>query len=301
MTENATGNDTLVPVIALRSAKPGPVVGVTAALHGNELNGIPVIHRLLTELERRGLLKGTVVAVPIVNVPGYLRHQRVFDDGVDLNRIMPGKDKGDESSLYAHRFFERVARSFDYLIDLHTASHGRINSLYIRVNTLDRESAHMARLIKPQILLHSPANDGTLRGAAESVGIHALTVEIGDPLRFQSNLVRSTRLGLQEVLEYLGMVEDLSDPENNEVIECSRSFWMYSDRGGILTVLPDLVERVEKGQVVARLRDIWGELVREYHAPESGVVIGKSTNPTASAGSRILHLGIIGSVPGAQG
>lgn len=293
MTENATGNETMVPVIALRAAAPGPVVGITAAIHGNELNGIAVIHRLIQQLLEVGLLRGTVVAVPIVNVPGYLRQQRGFEDGVDLNRIMPGKPDGNESALYAHRFFERVVTPFDYLVDLHTASTGRENSLYVRADMEDERTAKLARILAPQIILHSPGADGTLRGAAQRHGIAALTVEVGDPQRLQRGLVRSARLGLQELLEHLGMLDDVSDPDPGDVIECSRSFWMHTERGGVLHVLPEVATMVKKGDVVARLRNVWGLTVREYTAPEAGVVIGRSVNPAARAGSRIIHLGIV--------
>jgi predicted deacylase len=274
----------------------GPVVGVTAAIHGNELNGIMVIHRLLREIVVTGLRGGAVVAVPIVNVPGYLRQQREFEDGTDLNRIMPGKDAGNESALYAYRFMDRVVAKFDYLIDLHTASTGRENSLYVRADMDDEKTATMARLISPQIVLHSPGADGTLRGAAQRRGIRAITVEVGDPQRLQRGLVRSARLGLQEVLENLGMLPDsgseASPGGDAKAIECRRSYWMHTDRGGVLTVLPSVAARVQKGDLVARMHNVWGDLVREYHAPEAGVIIGRSVNPCARAGSRVVHLGM---------
>jgi predicted deacylase len=296
MAENATGNETLVPVIVVRGPKPGPVVGITAAVHGNELNGIRVIHRLLQVLGDKPLLQGTVVAAPIVNVPGYLRQQREFEDGTDINRIMPGKPDGNESSLYAHRVVERLVSHFDYLFDLHTASFGRINSLYVRVNMEAEVPRKLARLLDPQIIVHSPGADGTLRAAAANLGVHAVTVEVGDPQRFQPGLVRSTRLGLQEVLEHLGMLPDISDTGDDEIVECHRSYWIYTDRGGVLYVRPDVTERVEKGEVIAKLYNVWGDLVREYEAPEAGIIVGKSTNPAARAGSRIVHLGVIGKV-----
>jgi hypothetical protein len=293
MTENATGNESLVPVMVMRSIVPGPTVGFTAAIHGNELNGIPVIHRLLQTLTTTGLKSGTVLAAPILNIPGYLRQQREFEDGVDLNRIMPGSPGGDESSLYAHRLVERVLKGLDYLIDLHTASFGRVNSLYVRADMRNPETARLARLIAPQIIVHSPGGDGTLRAAAANLGIRAITVEVGNPLRFQDGLVRATRLGLQEVLEHLGVIGDISDPLPQEVTECSGSYWLYTDRGGILNVFPSVADRVSKGERVAELHNVWGDQVRVYTAPEDGVVIGKSTNPAARAGSRIIHLGVI--------
>lgn len=292
MTENATGNETLVPVIILRGVEDGPVVGVTAAIHGNELNGIRVIHRLVDQLIQSGLVRGTVVAVPIVNVPGYLRQQREFEDGVDLNRIMPGKPSGDESALYAHRFLDRIVRYFDYLFDLHTASDGRANSLYIRADMDDPETAALAREIAPQIIVHNPINDGTLREAAVKLGARALTVEVGDPQRLQRGLVREARLGIQEALEHLGMIADNRESIERDIVECVRSFWLYTDRGGVLTVSPKLCEWVSRGQVIAQLHNVWGDLVREYEAPEDAIVIGKSINPTARAGSRIAHLGV---------
>jgi len=292
MTENATGNETLVPVFVQRAEAPGPVVGVTAAIHGNELNGIPVVHRLLEAIPPERLRCGTLIAVPILNIPGYVNQKREYEDGQDLNRIMPGREKGDNGKLYAHRVMDRIIRHFEYLIDLHTASFGRVNSLYVRADMEDPVTAKMARRISPQIIVHNQGADGTLRSAAAERGIHAITVEVGDPQRFQHGLVRSTRLGIQEILENLSMIDDLEDPEPSKIIECRRSYWLYTDRGGILEVQPDVVDRVEQGQLVARLYNVWGDLVREYTAPESGVVVGKSINPSAHAGSRIIHLGI---------
>jgi len=293
MTENATGNESLVPVIVLRAADPHPVVGLTAAIHGNELNGIRVIHQLLRNLGKVELRRGTLVAVPIVNIPGYLRQQREFEDGVDLNRIMPGKPNGTESQLYARRFVDRVLSRFEYLIDLHTASEGRVNTLYVRADMKDEATARLARLLAPQIIVHSQGHDGTLRGAAEDLGIRAVTVEVGDPQRFQQGMVREARLGLQEVLEYLKMLPDISNPVDRDVVECSRSYWMYTDRGGMLSVKVRLGDVVEKGQIIAELHNVWGDVVRKYIAPEDGIIVGKATNPAARAGSRIIHLGVI--------
>ena len=134
LTQNATGNETLVPTFVARASDDGSVVGITSAIHGNELNGIRVIHELLSEIGGEGLAlrRGTLIAVPILNVPGYLNNTRDFSDGVDLNRIMPGRADGNESELYAHRILERIVRHCDYLIDLHTANLGRVNTHYVR-------------------------------------------------------------------------------------------------------------------------------------------------------------------------
>ena len=292
-------NPLTVPVIVARAEEPGPVVGVTAVVHGNELNGIPIIHRLFRSVGVTHLLKGTLVAVPVVNQPGFLANTREFH-GQDLNRIMPGKPDGSVPEVYAHRFFDRVVRGFEVLVDLHTASFGRVNSFYIRANLTKPFVARLARLIRPQIIVHNASADGTLRRAATEAGIHALTLEVGDPQRVQHALVQSSRLGIQEVLEHLQMIPDLEDPVDHHVVECARSYWVYTDEGGVLEVVPRLAQRVRAGEVVARLFDIWGDLAREYRAPEDGIVVGKSTNPVALPGSRVLHLGVEGPVTDAS-
>jgi len=295
LVEDSIARPVAVPVLVARGARPGPVFGVTAAVHGNELNGIPTIHRLLAAIDP-DVLKGTIVAVPVVNVAGYLRNQRLFHDDADLNRLFPGREDGNASEVYAHRFVNRVLRHLHYLVDLHTASFGRVNSLYVRADMTNPVTARMARLISPQIIVHNTGADGTLRSAADDLGIPSITVEVGDPLRFQRGLVRSSRLGIQAMLDDLDMFDHDGIPPIEETLECSRSYWIYAPNGGLLRVLPAVAERVEAGQPIAVMHDMFGEMVHEILAPENGVVVGKSSNPVAESGARILHLGIEGRV-----
>lgn len=288
------GWDLYLPVLMVRGIEDGPVLGLTAAVHGNELNGIPAIHRLLERLEPRKL-RGAVVALPVVNTPGYHRNQRHFADGTDLNRIFPGLEGGTQGQVFAARFLDRAIASMTHLVDLHTASFGRVNSLYIRADLHNPVSEAMARAFEPQILLHNRGNEGTLRDAAADLGIPAITVEIGNPQRIQDDLVGFSVAGLTRVMEALDMVERSSDhTPPGDTIVCGRSYWLYTDRGGVLEVFPRLASRVHEGERIAAVRDIYGTLRREVWAPEDGVVIGKSTNPVNQTGSRILHLGVEG-------
>ena len=134
-----------------------------------------VVHRLIESIDLRAL-KGTIVAVLVVNVPAFLNYERTFDDRTDMNHIMPGKPKGNIAQVYAHRFMDRIVGRFKYLIDLHTASFGNINSLYVRADMTDPVTAEMAYLQRPQIILHNPPSDHTLRGAAMELGIPSITV-----------------------------------------------------------------------------------------------------------------------------
>lgn len=286
------GNPIQMPIMVARGKEEGKVLGITAAVHGNELNGIPVIQRFFKNVDVENL-RGTIVGVPTVNIVSLVRKKRRFIDGVDLNHIMPGKKDGNVSQVFAYRFFHRVVQEFDYLIDLHTASFGRINSYYIRADMEDETTARMALLQNADIIVHNPPSDGTLRGAAEAINIPAITLEVGDPNTFQKGMIRSSLTGIYNVCSYFGLLpkEKVEEPSLSPII-CTRSYWTYTDKGGILRVLPHIRDFVKKGECIAILENIFGDLIQKYYAPEDGVVIGKSVNPINQSGGRILHLGI---------
>lgn len=292
MIDNGIGQPVLVPVLIARGTHDGPVVGITAAVHGNELNGISVVQRVFDQVDVR-TLRGTLIGVPVVNVPSLLLQQRRFVDDEDLNRIFPGRPDGNHSEIYAHRFVDRVVHHLDVLLDLHTASFGRINSYYIRANLSSPRTARLADLQNAEIIVDVPGADGTLRSVAADLGIDAITVEVGDPNRFQKGLIRSSLTGVFNVLSELDMIDDAVEEADRDTVQCSRSFWMHSDVGGILRVLPDLTDRVEQGEVVARVRTVFGDIIREFTAPQDAIVVGKAVHPVCPSGGRIVHLGIV--------
>jgi len=281
-----------IPIIVARGKMGDKVLGLTAAVHGNELNGIPVIQRLFTEINIDEL-KGTIVGVPVVNVPSLLRKKRRFIDGTDLNHIMPGKPDGNVSQVYAWRIVNRLIKEFDFLVDLHTASNGRVNSYYVRADMSDEIVRQMALLQNAQIIVHNPPSDGTLRGTANEMGIPAITLEVGNPNTFQKGLIRDGLTGIHNLLSYLKMEDCEVEEADVSTVLCERSYWIYSDTGGILTVYPKVTDMVKKGEVIASLRNIFGDLVKEYFAPDDGIVIGRSTSPINQTGGRVLHLGVL--------
>lgn len=294
--EDALGQPVSVPVELIRGSRPGPVLGLTAALHGDELNGIAALHRLLEGIDP-ATVRGSIAAVLVVNVPGYLAGRRRFVDGNDLNHVMPGKAEGKDADRYAHQLVERVASRFDALIDLHTASRGRINSLYVRADMRDPGSAAMARRQGARIILHTSATPTTLRGVVAGRGGPAVTLEIGDPGVWQPSMIEAAVAGLRANLIGLGILEaaDLPDGAPSDQpppILCQSAYWLRADRGGLLEVLPELGQGVAQGEIIARLVDVFGKELARYHAPEAGVVIGRSIHPAGRSGGRILHLGI---------
>ncbi|MDF1698884.1 MAG: succinylglutamate desuccinylase/aspartoacylase family protein [Saprospiraceae bacterium] len=285
-------NPICIPLMVMRGFKDGPILGVTAAVHGNELNGISVIQRLFNEVSVEEL-SGTIVGVPVVNVPAFERKKRRFNDGVDINHIMPGIENGNVSQVYAYRFVNRFIKHIDYLLDLHTASTGRINSYYIRADMDDPKVKRMAKLQNADIIVHNPPLDGTLRGAADDLGIPAITLEVGNPSTFQKKLIRSGIDGIQNVMCDLGMIQDEIISTERQTVECKKSQWIYTDSGGLLTIPVEIRQMVKKGELIAVLRDIFGNKMNEYFSPHDGIVIGKSVSPVNQSGGRILHLGIL--------
>lgn len=296
MIEDAFGCHLRVPVIVVKGAYVGPVVCVTACVHGNELNGVPLVHKLVDDIDPTTLV-GTIVAIPVVNGPGYLENKRGFSDGVDLNRCFPGQPDGTRSKQYAYAFIQKVIKNVDYLIDLHTASHGRVNSLYVRADLLNPIAKQMALLQNPMIVVHNSSPGGSLRGAAQAMGIPAITVEIGDPAQLQYDMILAAYQGVRNILTFLNMLteEGNTKPPRARLVLCTSSKWFYTDSGGILVVHPDVGTWIRSGQVFATIFDSFGDRVKEFIALEDAVVVGKSCNPVASAGDRIVHLGFVGS------
>eukprot|EP00123_Amoebidium_parasiticum_P015983 comp23229_c0_seq1/m.37892 comp23229_c0_seq1/g.37892 ORF comp23229_c0_seq1/g.37892 comp23229_c0_seq1/m.37892 type:complete len:374 (-) comp23229_c0_seq1:656-1777(-) len=297
---NAFGARAKVPVLVAKGTKPGPVLGLTAAMHGNEVSGIPIIQKIFHDIMPYiNNMAGTVLAVNCVNEWGFINSSRFYVDGADLNRCFPGKPNGTRSQQFAYHFFNKIVSKFTYLIDLHTASFGRANSFYVRADMTDSVHAKMAYLMNPQIIVHNKGvggdgGSGTLRGAATNKGIGAICVEIGNPDVFDAELIYKAYLGVVRIVDHFGMIDV---PEARGVVSkqpfvCIKSSWLYTDVGGILVVSPEVGTAVKKGEFIASVVDIFGFISAEYHAPEDGVVVGKSTNPSNTQGDRIVHFGI---------
>lgn len=289
---NGLAQPIFVPVIVAKGAAEGPILGMTAVVHGNELNGLKVVQKAFADLDT-SQLRGTLIGVPVVNTISVLQHQRLMPDGADLNRIMPGNPEGNASEMYAFRIIDRIVKHTEYLLDLHTASFGRVNSHYIRANLDNPITARMAFLQNADLILNTPGFQGTMRKAATERGIHCITVEVGDPNRFQKGMIRSGLIGLHNMMADLNMMDiEIIQPEI-EPLKCRKSYWVYADRGGVLEVFPSVTDLIKKGEQIAVIKDVFGDIVKTYFAPEDGIVIGKEIHPINQTGGRLIHLGIL--------
>lgn len=296
--EDAFGNSMRVPILIAKGTKKGSVLGLTAAIHGNELNGIPIIHEVFDTLDVDNL-KGILIAVPGLNPAGMFNDQRRFIDQEDLNRNFPGKAKGNRSQQMAYQINQKIISLFDFQIDMHTASFGRENSMYARADMDNDTLAAMAKLQEPDIILSNkgkpsfgPGSSVTMRASAIARGIHSITVEYGNPQVYQQEMIARGKKGILNLMYWLKMIESnvvIAAPK----IVCSKSYWIYTDKGGLLEIPLTLNEKVHEGQVIGILRTPFGDVIKQYFAPENGIVIGKSTNPINMSGGRIIHLGIL--------
>ncbi len=295
---NALSQPVCVPVLVAKGTQPGPVLALSAAIHGNELNGIPIIQKVFERINP-SRMKGTLVAIPGLNVPSIQLSQRLFPDEEDLNRVFPGKPGGTSSEQYSYFAFRKIIAQAGYLIDLHTASFGRVNAMYVRADFSKDTLAQLARLCDADILLDgksaSTANAAagrTLREEADLHGIRTITIELGDPQVYQPEMIRRGSASVMNILSYLGMSDWPAETPPTAVL-CKRSYWIYTDEGGLLEVPVETAQRLRKGDLIGILRNPFGDIIKRYYAPEDGIVIGKSTNPANMSGGRILHLGIL--------
>ncbi|MEZ4797570.1 MAG: succinylglutamate desuccinylase/aspartoacylase family protein [Flavobacteriaceae bacterium] len=300
MIDNGFSQPVSIPVMIFKGKEDGPVLGLIAAIHGNELNGIKVIQESVKEINVSAL-KGTVIAIPGINALSIGQDRRRFIDEEDLNRNFPGKANGNRSQQYVWQINQKILPKLDYLIDMHTASFGRINSLYVRGELGDEKISKMALLQDADIVLNNKgvpsAGDNiaatrTMRAQAMLKGIPTITVEYGNPQVYQDDMVKRGVVGVKNVMNWLGM-QSFTIPEIRPAVMCKKSYWVYVDQGGLLDIPVQLNQIIEKGELIGVLRNPFGDVIKEYFAPEKGIVIGKSTNPVNIDGGRIIHLGIL--------
>ncbi len=299
MGSNTYGQPILIPIIVIQGKTNGQTLGLTAGIHGNELNGVSIIHKLVDSIDTN-ILKGRIIAIPGVNAMSIQMNDRRFTDGEDLNRNFPGKEKGSESEQYVYKIKERILPAFDVLIDMHTASFGRENTLYVRTDSSNDTILKLGELQYPDIILNSKGPSfgtsssatETLRAEAGLLGIPSITVEYGNPQVYQHELIARGFKGLFNTLKWLNMYEGFIEKGNVQPIYCKKSYWIYMDEGGFLDVTVELKQHVSKGDKIAIVKNAFGEIIKTYFSPEDGVIIGKSSNPSNMSGGRIIHLGI---------
>jgi predicted deacylase len=280
-----------MPVHVIRGKAPGPRLFVSAAIHGDEINGVEIIRRVL-KLPALKRIKGTLIAVPIVNVHGLIHHSRYLPDRRDLNRSFPGYDKGSLAARLASLFMQEIVANSTHGIDIHTGAIHRSNLPQIRANLDVAETEQLARAFEVPVIISATLRDGSLREAAADVGIPMLLYEAGEALRFDEISIRAGVNGIMNVMRTLGMLP----PSRKRAKKCiipvvaRSSSWVRAPESGILRVLMPLGGRVRKGTLLGVVADPFGERETQVLATFSGIIIGRTNLPLVNEGDALYHI-----------
>ena len=281
---------TQLPIRVIRSKKNGPVVFVSAAIHGDELNGIEIIRRL-RKLNILKKLKGTLILVPVVNVYGMMNLSRYLPDRRDLNRSFPGSQKGSLAGRVAKIFFDEIVSKCDLGIDLHTASIHKSNLPQVRTNIDNEYTFRLAKAFEAPVVLHSELRDGSLRAVSQEKGVPILLYEAGEALRFDEQSIRIGVKGVVNVLRANEMLPQVTSKKSKKTpIVTKESKWIRSAESGMLRTIKALGDTVLKNDVIAFIDEPLGEKSFEILSPFDGIIIGKSEIPLIQEGDAVFHI-----------
>ena len=283
-----TGSEEALPVVVINGRSAGPHVWLSAAIHGDELNGIEIVRRVLRELDAKSL-RGALIAAPIVNPLGFLIESRYLPDRRDLNRSFPGSKRGSTAARLAHLFMNEIVGQCSVGIDLHTATNHRINLPQIRADTEDQATLRLARAFGAPFIIHARLRDGSLRQAATERGATVLLYEAGQAHRFDEEAIETGVAGVLRSLRSLKMI-DARLPRAKPTKLIRRTRWVRARRGGLAEMLVKLGQHVDEGQPVASISDAFGTRPTQVKANQTGWVIARTLRPLVNSGDALVHI-----------
>ncbi|TNF37600.1 MAG: succinylglutamate desuccinylase/aspartoacylase family protein [Gammaproteobacteria bacterium] len=279
-----------LPVQVVCGKQQGPRMFVSAAIHGDEINGVEIIRRLL-KLPVLKKIRGTLLAVPIVNVYGFVNHSRYLPDRRDLNRSFPGSGTGSMASRLAELFIREIVSNSDYGIDLHTAAIHRDNLPQIRANLDNEETARIARVFEVPVMINANERDGSLREYTAQNNIPVLLYEAGEALRFNELAIRAGVKGIIAVMRELSMLPAVKRSQRiTEPMVARSTTWVRAACSGILRILVPMGSRVRRNQLIGMIADPFGEQEQEVLASTSGIIIGRTNLPLVNEGEALFHI-----------
>lgn len=280
-----------IPVEIIHGKKDGPTLFISAAIHGDEINGIEITRRILQKsaLQR---IKGTLMVVPIVNVFGFNSKSRYLPDGRDLNRSFPGAKSGSLAKQMAFIFMKEIVKRSTHGIDIHTGANFRYNLPQIRASIEEKETLRLSHVFGAPVIIHSKLRDGSLREASRKQNISMLLYESGEALRFDEKCIRLGVNGCMAVMKAIGMLEDdRSERRRNQKSFLSReSFWVRANKSGILNLEKKPGQRVQKGERIGVISNPFGRQIKEVLSDRAGIIIGITRSPLVNKGDALCHL-----------
>lgn len=283
-----SGTELSLRLQVLHGTEPGPTIWMSGAIHGDEIVGVEIIRRVLETIDEREL-RGTVIAVPVVNVFGFVAESRYLPDRRDLNRSFPGSRRGSLASRLARLFVDNVLEPTEFGIDFHAGSDDRTNLPQIRGNLEDQETRRLATAFSAPLMIHAKTIKGSLRETAVKRGKRVLLFEGGEPRRFNPGPVQAGADGALRVLHALSMIE-ASPVSMIESAEASSATWVRAPRGGIFHLQTRLGARVRRGELIGIITEPSGRGGREVRARASGMIMGHAVNPLVHQGDSLVHI-----------
>lgn len=281
-----------IPTFVFRSTEPGPVVLLLAGMHGDEINGIEIIRRIILSNQLLHLQSGSVIAVPVINLVAFLSGNRLLPDGRDLNRCFPGNASGSLGSRIAHDLMHEIIPQIDLGVDFHTGGASISNYPQVRCNFKDNESFELARQFGTHFTLNAAYRDQSLRKEAVRIRKNILVYEGGESSRFDEFAIEEGVHGCLRLFKGLGML-DVSVPDVNTRI-IHKSVWLRAKASGLFLPYRRYGSEVRKGEVIGAISDPFGESQVKLTSPINGYIIGLNNRPVINQGDAIVHLGNFG-------
>jgi len=279
-----------MPVHVIHGRKAGPKMFVCGAIHGDEIIGTEIIRRII-KLKKIRALRGTLLAVPVVNVYAFVQHSRYSPDRRDLNRFFPGSEKGSLTSQLAHRFMEEIVRGCQYGIDLHAGSNHRANLPQVRADLEAPETLRLAKAFQVPVIINTATRDGSLRQSAADAGVCTMLYEAGEALRFDEVAIRAGVRGVLEVMAAVGMLRPKRRRSATiDPLIADATSWVRAPISGILHMVSPLGGRVAKSSRIGVIADPFGGQELEIRSPVSGMVIGRLNLPLVHRGDAVIHI-----------
>ena len=279
-----------LPVHVIHGKKDGPVLFLSGALHGDEINGVEIIRRILKS-KRINKISGTLLAVPVVNIYGFINKTRYLPDRRDLNRSFPGSETGSLAARMANVFLKEIVSKCSHGIDLHTGAIHRNNLPQVRALMDDTETERVARAFSLPVILNTDIVAGSLRESAEKLGVTVIVYEAGEALRFDEDSIRSGVKGVKSVMREIGMLPGLKKTRKKiEPLVAKSSTWVRAPQSGILRTKKGLGAKVRKNELMGVISDPFGEKEEEIRATANGIIIGRTIIPLVNEGEALFHI-----------
>ncbi len=285
-----SGTKINLPIFVFRSKKAGPTILLSGGLHGDEVNGVEIIRRMIKNKTFNNLKCGSIIAIPVLNIYGFLNFSREVPDGKDVNRSFPGSKRGSLASRVAYNITNKILKEVDFGIDFHTGGANRYNPPQSRYAPMDERAKEIAQIFNAPISLSAKLINGSLRKQAYQMGTTIVVYEGGESMRFNEEAILKGIECTKKVLSHFGLIKD--NFKVDKTVYCIESSWIRARRAGLMKSITTSGEMVKKGQIMAKISDPFGKSEITIKAPKDGIIIGHSNAPLVNQGDALFHLGI---------